>query len=421
LALKGAIQYALEHSPSFDIAKRTQAIRELEYKSAVAKFLPSLDFSTTNGLQNNISIASGNGTDTLLASNPASPWYSTLSLGLSENLYDNGVSVTQLGVANLNRELAQLGWQKARDGLVLDVASEFYRYSLASVLLEVKTRQQALLEKQFKMLTGQYQQGFKTRSDYLRLKTQVQRAEIDQLAAQGSVKRSEANLLKLLGSEEGDSPSFEPLKATQDAVGGVVFATAQPAIENVYDFRIKKTQEEINDSAVSLVRRNFWPQVSVSSGISYVNQNYVNSDTAFSAGHQLSWNALLSIQYNIWDWGTRRRDVEIAGFKRDIQGDTLSQGLLDIRAQIAGLMADTARISSGYKLTRELLSAEEESNHDVETRYREGKATYLDLVTELNNLLDARVQFFTSYFDALTVTARYQYFEGKLYESLVEK
>ncbi len=38
-----------------------------------------------------------------------------------------------------------------------------------------------MLGKQFEMLSSQYQQGFKIRADYLRLKTQVQQAEIDSI------------------------------------------------------------------------------------------------------------------------------------------------------------------------------------------------------------------------------------------------
>jgi outer membrane protein TolC len=423
LSLREAVEYTLENSPVFDSARKTQSVRELEYKSALAKILPSLDFTTTNGLQNNIPIASTTAANPIITSNPSAPWYSSLSLGLTENLYDNGVSLTQIGIAGLNRELAAISYQKTRDDLTLGVVSEFYRFSLATVLLEVRKQQQGMLEKQFRTLTNQYQQGFKTRGDYIRFKTQVQRAEIDRITSENNVIQAEANLRKLLGVsiQAPEPPSFDPVKVDRDRKGDGVLPNQPPSIEAVYDYRITKIQEEIYGKNVTLVKRNYWPQVSVSSGVNYVNQNYLNSDTPFAAGHQLSWNALVILQYNLWDWGTRKRDVEIAEYNRDIQGNVLSQNLLDINAQITGLMADVARVSKNYSLTQELLKLEEESNRDFEAQYREGKVTYLDLVTELNNLLDAKVQFFTSYFDALNSSAKYKYYEGKLYESLMEK
>ena len=94
LSLKEAVGFALENSPVFDTAKKTQAIREFQYKSAFAKLLPSLDFTTTDGLQNNIAIASTSGA--VYTPNSTTPWSSSLSLGVTENLYDNGVSLTRL-------------------------------------------------------------------------------------------------------------------------------------------------------------------------------------------------------------------------------------------------------------------------------------------------------------------------------------
>lgn len=91
LTLSQAIDYAVRSSPLMDSAKKSQVIRGWEYKNAIAKLLPSLDFSSSYGLQNNIPI---NGTYTLISPNTTAPWYSALSLGINENLYDNGVSVS---------------------------------------------------------------------------------------------------------------------------------------------------------------------------------------------------------------------------------------------------------------------------------------------------------------------------------------
>ena len=385
--------------------------------------LPSADFTATNGLQNNIPIASTNSSSPVLTANPSAPWYSSLNLGVTENLYDNGVSLTNLSIANLNRDLASVNYLKTRDSLTLDIAAEFYRFSLASVLLDVRKQQQAILEKQFKTLSSQYQQGFKTKSDFLRLKTQVQRAEIDRVTAEGNITLSIAELRKLLGVnyQSNDPPSFVPSVVQRDHKIEALFPEKPPAMENVYDYRITKIQEEVNGKSVTLAERKYWPQVSFNSGVTYNNQNYLNSNTSFAAGHQLSWNALVTLQYNLCDWGTRRRDVEIAQYSRDIQGNSLNQKLLDVNAKIIGTMADISRIRRNYKLSQELLSLEEESNRNLEAQYREGKVTYLDLITSLNNLLDAKVQLYTAYFSALQTFSKYKFYEGKLYETIIEK
>ncbi|MGK5085860.1 TolC family protein [Bdellovibrionota bacterium FG-1] len=172
---------------------------------------------------------------------------------------------------------------------------------------------------------------------------------------------------------------------------------------------------------MTFAKRNYLPRVSLTSELTYSNSNYLNSSTPFNATNQLSWNALLTFQYNLWDWGIKRHDVQIAEYNRDIQADTLQQGLLETHAQITSMMVDLSRLRYQLKLSEELLSLEEESNQNLESQYRQGKVAYLDLITGLKNLLDAKVQFYTSYFDVLQGIAKYRYFEGKIYEAVSDQ
>jgi outer membrane protein TolC len=414
-----AIALALHHSLAYEQAQKNQSIRDLQYRSSIAKLLPSIDLSTQDGLQNNVPVSSTD--STLYTPNPTAPWYSTFSLGLTETLYDNGVTLTNISIANLQREVSDLMLSKARDDLLLDVATQYYNYSLSTILLDVRKEQEELLGKQFRLLSSQYQQGFKTRADFLRLKTEVQRSEIDRLTADNNKTQSLVTLRRSLGINLGtDSPEFAPIAIERsrnfEDLGNI---SAPPELASFYDARIAKLQDELNDRNVDLARRKYFPQVSLTSGVSYNNQSYINANQPFAAGHELSWNTLVSLQYNLWDWGSRKRDVEIADLNRQVAMENVNLGLQDQEAKVEGLMSDLKRVARSYALTSELLSMEEESNQLVERQYREGKSTYLDLITSINNLLDARIQFYTSYFDVLQNLAKYHYYQGKIYNELV--
>src|SRR5580698_2782911 len=88
LSMTDVIRMALRESASYDSAHKALLLSELQYKNATAKFLPSVDLTTTDGLQNNVPISSNS--NLVLEGNPTAPWYSTLTLGVTENLYDNG-------------------------------------------------------------------------------------------------------------------------------------------------------------------------------------------------------------------------------------------------------------------------------------------------------------------------------------------
>jgi outer membrane protein TolC len=415
LSLSEAILYALQHSPKIDSALKAQDTRELEYRSALSKFLPSLDFSTSLGLQNNITL---NGT--LLTPNSSAPWYSSMSLGLTETLYDNGVSWTQKSIASRNQEVAALESLKSRANLTLDVATEFYNYSLSSALVDVKNQQLQILDKQFAMLSNQYQQGLKPRLDFLRFKTQVQRAQIDKTSAEKALEQSSAQLKKLLGVDlkQDTLLTFSPLPILPKLKISKTLPSQAPALSDFYDSKTAQLQKENSEANVTFAVRKYWPQLQLGGGVTYSNLNFANSPQSFGQTAQLSYTALITLQYNLWDWGIRRRDIQIAENHRDVQINDLNLGLMDVRFKIETLMIDISRVRETYILNQELLSSEEENYRNIEVQYREGKVNYLDLITSLNNLLGARTQFYSAYFEALQVLAKYYFYEGSIYEKL---
>jgi outer membrane protein len=415
--LRQTVEYATQHSPSVVSAKATLLITELQYKTQVGKMLPSLDFSATHGLQNNIPINIGNG---LYSLNSAAPWSSALNLGVTETLYDNGNTLTQASIARLNQELASQNYRKTRETVTLDVSNEFYQLSLAIILLEVRKQQEVTVRRQFQTLTHQYQQGLKTKTDYLRLKTQVQRAELQRISAENDIQLSYTVLRKLLavGLHNPTLFEFEPLRVQKAEKLEALLPSDKPSIDEFYDSKTFAIQNEINGKHVYLTERNYWPQVFITGGIAYSNFAYLNSGLPFNNGSQLTWNALLTFQYNIWDWGIRKRNVEVAQLNRDIQENTLTQNLLEVDAAINSLMLSIYRIQKSLILNQELLTSEEQTYHTLETQYREGKVTYLDLITGLNSLLDAKIQFYSTYFEALRNKAKHSYYKGKLYETI---
>jgi outer membrane protein TolC len=426
LTLQGAVEYAVAHSPSLDSQRRSAEIAELQRRSAFARFLPSADFSTTNGLAATIppqvTLTTAPGINESIAVVGTSPWSSQLSLGVTETLYDNGATLTQYHQAQLSQELADVNFKKARAQLALDVSTQFYTLSLNRQIFEAKKEQTDLLRKQFDSVSSQYRQGMKTRQDFLRFEAQLRRAETDLLSARDAIQSSEFELRRLLGvapdMPAADLPVFSPLDA-----GGKAPAApgAAPPLSATYEARSAELQKGVNSGAVDLSRRKYWPQLNLSGGINYLSSNYLGANPPSPYSETTSWNALATISFNLWDWGIRRRDVEVAEATEVSQADQLNAGLLSVNSSIQNLMADLERHRREYQLGDELLKLQKESFDFLDEQYRLGKITYLDIVTGLNDLLDAQTRYYTAYFGLLQVQAQYGYYEGNLYENLVAR
>lgn len=406
LTVQETIQLALKKSLVVESSKRQLTIAELEYSNSWSRFLPSLDLDASGGLQKALS---GNHLQ-----NTTDPFVSRGSLTLSEVLYDNGESLTKFTTARLKKELARLTFLRDRDKMILDLLTKFYIFSLNSRLVDAKKEQLTILEKMYQSATVQYKQGLKTKNDFLRFKIQVQRAEIDLLAAKTAAETSEIAIREIANAKE--DIKFKPIEPQQlKSENGSLTLD----IEKTYEYQRRRVQEKINSEAVKLVERKYWPQVTLTSSVYYTNSQFINSNLPFDANHQTGWNTLVTLSFNLWDWGIRSRDIEVAQQQNLILNNQSSLVVLATQTEISTLTEDLKRLKAYLISNKELLAAEDESHRRLNEQYREGKLGYLDFITSVQNLLDAKIRFFSSQFDFATAEAKYRFYEGTLYEKVI--
>lgn len=402
LNLKEALRYAIANSPELSSEQRRAEIRRAEVKSARSRFLPSLDLESTHGVWKGY------------PPTPTDPWSSAVSVRLTENLYDNHESINAFRIALLNEEYATLSANRARDKLVLDVLSEFYRYSLARHLHEARIAQLKILKTQLQSVSSHYRDGMRTRKDYLRFRTEVQRNEIDTRNVQVSAEQSGNELRRLLGA----TPD-RPIQFAESAPGDLsVVPGDAPTPEGTYEFRLAKIQYDVTPIETYRAERKFWPQINLTTSVVYQNSSYLGSGNAFRTNENYYWNALVTLNFNLLDWGIRTRDIAIAQERQLIQENEVARTRNEMRATTESLILNLGQLKANHDSTRELLEAEQETYRTIEREYQEGKVAYLDMITSLKALLDARIQLLTVQFQLAEGLAKYHYYRGKLHETM---
>lgn len=403
--LKKAIIYASTHSPEFDTLKRQQNISELEQRSAKARMLPSLDLSAIHGIQ-----------DTSPRTKTG-PWGSQFNLGLTESLYDNGITRTNIQIATLVNNQANINYKDQKNNLNLAIVTQFLIHSLNVKLFEIQEKQFKFVNIQFGLISKDYHQGIKTKNDFLRFKTQVNRSEIDLINAKNTIEKSKQELQRLIGIDFQSSQivDFSPL-----SLESVNFEINYNSInlENHLQLQSAQIQKEINQLNFELVARKNLPEVTISSGVNYGSSNYLRTGQSVSDNAQVGWNALLTVKYNFFDWGIRERDKAVALQKKLIQNNELDTKLLLLKSTINQLKINILKIQKNYQLSKELLSMEKNNIDFIEREYRNGKIQYLDLVTGLNNYSDAQIKFYTAASDLEIARYTMLFHQGKLDEEL---
>ncbi len=405
--LKKAILYAIENSPSFDSLKRQLNISELEEQSAAARFLPSLDLTATHGIL-----------DTSPRST-SSPWNSEFNLGLTESIYDNGVTLTNHRIAKLSKTQAEFNFQDKKNKISLEIAAQFMVYSLNVKLAGIQEKQFKLVSKQYDMVSKDYFQGIKTKKDFLRFKTQVSRNEIDLGNAKNIVEKSKQELQRLIGIGLKNNGEADFIALSFDRVENEV-PDMPVNLENHLLYRATRVQKEINQLNSDLIGRKNLPEWFLSAGASYGSSAYIDTGRSFSDNAQFGWNALLTVKYNFFDWGIRSRNRAIATQTNQLQNNEIDSNLLALKSSLNQLQLNTRQTQKNFALAKELLTLERTNIDFIEREYQNGKIQYLDLITGLNNLSDAEIKFYSAISDLQTAKYTLLYHQGKLYDELLK-
>jgi outer membrane protein len=410
--LPHVLELAELRSPNIQKAKNIYDIAGLQYENARRVWYPKLDFSAVHGYQ---------GTSPYNGTYAPTPYASKVDLVATETLYDNGDSFTKYRIAKSQLERAKIEFELARDKQLLDVSNNYYDWSAAIQQREIVENNRDLLRRQYNVLEAQYKQGMKTKRDVLRIETEMRRIEIDVINADNDVDNAFQKLSATVGmpraeleQEEilGEEPKLISVEGKSEELTSKKHRQAQ-----VVDHLKKEAQ-----FSTDLSRHAYYPQIALTGEAGYHNANYLgNPGVTWDTNHFYDWNALITLTYNLWDWGNLGRNVQIAHINEVNVGATGEQTLLDLGNDLRNVMLQLRSFKEQVKMTRDLLALEQQSYSLLEAEYRNGRATYLDLITNLKSLIDARSKFNASYFGLKKQMATYSYHNGDLYEGLRQK
>lgn len=408
LSLRQVLEISLEKSPDYQIAKNQLESAGLDQKNSFAAFLPSLDFSSQHGKR---------GLDPdILGETAQTNWVSGASVSLTETFYDNGESYKRYQISGLRYELAKLNHEKVKAQLIRSVAIAYYRAAISVQNLKFTQRYFQEMERLARLVTNQFQQGLKTRKDFLSFKTRAQRGQLDVYRSEQSATLARGQLSSLIGR----SPE-EPLSIVESERPVLPKSPLSPTIEvnSLYEKRALELQNKIADLELQLARRRFWPEVSLVGAASYGSSGYVGTGARFQDNDSAQWNLLLNVKFNLLDWGVRNRNIQVTRVSQDSALQGLRSSLYSAEQDLQTYRTQIARAAESYKLAKELQKMEEDTFKILESDYRSGRATYLELTTGLANLLDAQNRGQEADLELADLYMRTKYYKGNLNETTV--
>jgi outer membrane protein len=426
--LADLVKLAIENSPTYDSFKMQMSVSEMAKKNALSVMLPQLDLSATHGYAKNDGI---------------NPWdRGVIGLGLSETLYDNGQSLISYQKSKYQQEISQLQVQLALEDLSLQVSLAYFDYQLAQAVFKVKKFQNQLLLKQFHSIEEAYQHGIKPRIDYLRFMASVKRSNIELITYQNRIKQAIFQIQNIVGIANKENIQLNLERAHQeDGAKAHIFhldteetAWVEPSYTSHLQYRIADLKKQFNQMQVSVANRRYWPNINLSSNLKRTVSEYTRDNgrsasllfnnhdqNASGATGQTYWEALVSINFNLWDWGLRNRNVQISKAQARIDNNVVQTDLLQLKNNLQNLMINLNQFYSNYQLSTELLELEQRTYRQLEENYRNGKATFLDIVNGVNDYSAAQESYYTNYYELKKTLMQYFFHKAELYAHIARK
>ena len=406
LNFQQSLERAEQKSPGLNTLKLRAENAELASKSAWAALFPTVDLQATH------TYAEQNTNPYFSTSYRHAPWSNQAGLSINENLYDNGLTWRQGRIADLELELQQLNFDSGRGQLLVTVAKAYYDYSLAIAAGQLQRQQIETLKTQFRTIDGRYRQGVSSNRDYLRIKAQLQSSEIGLLSQEIQVQQAKQNLRVAIGDTA--DLEFVPL-IPRPLVNSPLSSVT---LESTYGFRISDTQNRISEITLESARRLQWPKFSLKGSYNYVVPQYIGERTNGTDDPYWNLQAMVVLDFRLWDWGSTQRTARIAENLKRIDNNTQAVNTLRVREDLVQLEGQIKLLHESYKVSQQILKANQEVYDSLNRGYRDGKISYLDLITALGSLYQSRSQDLILKFNVLKSRLDWAYYEGKVDEVL---
>jgi outer membrane protein TolC len=396
---------ALENSPEILNAKRTLDSARLERANSTAELLPKLDLDSTHGIAD---------------SNPRqgkdNPWTSQLKLGLSETFYDNGESITKRTIAIRKEQRSEIEYELEKNLALTNLAEAYFDWSKAFQNLRIQEEQRVTVDRQFTLIRNQYRQGVRSRRDVLRIESQARSNQIQRITAENDIKIAELALSRLVGipvtqfQQVGILPYGMPKGWTPPPLPPPIAAKDHPQARAI-DLAVQEA-----DLTANLSTRENGPRLGVEGNVAYNAAGYMGTGRSISDIDFVDWSALVTLKYNLFDFGIRSRNAQLARIEAGRVRDTKRGEYLGLDNELRTQYILLKQSRDNIQLTKELLDVDMQSFAAQERDYRNGRAQFTDLSEALRSLVDTKSSYSSTFFEFKKQQVNYAYHQGRVEE-----
>jgi outer membrane protein TolC len=393
----------LSSSPGLAILREQIQIEQNTSRSAEAARYPTLQFDSTLGV--------GAG-----ASYENQSLRHTTGLSISAPLVDGGKQGALIEASRHQVSLRVLALSLRQEELIYSLVEDFSMLSLLSSLEELRSESLKVLTRQRDSLENSLRQGLRMKSDFLSadLEVKLAKTKLDELRFRRLSKIIE--IRERVGQEDGDDREVTiPQHPVPFSKSTNLDSVGQLKVTDLLEYSLlerQRLQEQLNVAGAKLARR---PDVNAKI-FAGIRNDLVGDDFFSDRRNSKSAEASVSLEYPLWDWGIRERQVMNAIAEERIAALRFEEGRLRLRRLVSLLAIERQQLKAGWDLARSIQEQARASYEAFEQSYRLGRASFSDLVAAHLKFMNSREALLTSEIDLYLNLEKELMLKGKLSE-----
>ena len=371
--LQALVEQALVNNRDLRIAAANIASARALYRVQRAEIFPTID--ATGGAS--VSRTPGQGTSTRF----------TAEAGSNNFELDLFGRLRSLSNAQLNQYFSTEAAARAtRLTLVGEIATAYFTYAADQSLLRISRETEAVATRATTLTNARLQGGISSRIDLRQAQTVLEQAKSD-VAAQVTRVAQDRNALQLLvGAPVADAD----LPPSIEAVDGLVREVPAGLDSTILLRRPDVVEAEFSliaaNARIGAARAAFFPRISLTGLLGLAS----NALASLFTGGAFTYTAGASASLPIFDAGATRGNLQYAQAQRELFLARYEQTIQTAFREVSDALARRGTIGTQFAAQTRLVAAAQDSFTLNEARYRNGIASFLDVLDAQRTLYTAQ-------------------------------
>jgi len=418
LTLNDLVETALVNSPDLKISKADYEASKQNVIQADSGYLPTLDLAAMAGRQG---VDYGNQTVGVPGNQIeiGSPTTNILGAQVSAKqlLYDFGKTTGNMDSFQNQSYAAQASMQQSISDKIFAVKKAYYALLYNNALIEVNTENIKLNERQLYRSKRYFEAGIRTKVDITDANVNLIEAQLDLQNTGYEVKLSLVDLKKEVGIDNDKEHYNDEIFIVKPEAINVYDSLPQLSLPvSSYKDEAYKNRAELNqyiqlvNAARSVHKQSegdYYPSL-------YANGDYLIQDVdedAFSPEKQ--WKATVSLEWNLYEGSATSAQTEEARIAIMRAEADLENARLRIQKEVNDAYIQVNKQLDTTKLSENLSIAAKEKFEQVQKRYENGLADYIELQQARQSYIDAKARLTQSYYEYFIAVAQLDNAVGK--------